>query len=323
MSTWAGCRGRGSALVPRSAGRTVAAMATEARWRIWAAAARPRTLPAAVAPVLVGTALAWRAGGFDALAASICLVFALLMQIGANFANDYFDFKHGVDTAERVGPRRAVAAGLVSPGAMHRAMWLTFGFAFVLGLSLVTWGGWWLVTIGVLSIVSGIAYTGGPWPLGHYGFGDLFVFIFFGLVAVCATYYVQTGSVSGETLLVAVAMGLLIVNILVVNNYRDVESDRRAGKRTLVVRCGRTFSRGQFVFGHLVACGVVILLAVGGYYSLAAALLVTPILVACGVVQWWKLRTAQTSTELITLLGWCGLYSAVYAVTLSVLIVAG
>lgn len=287
------------------------------------AAARPRTLPAAVAPVLVGTALAWRAGAFDALAASVCLVFALLIQIGANFANDYYDFKHGADTEERVGPRRAVATGGVKPAAMHRAMWLTFGAAFFLGLSLVAWGGWWLVVIGVLCIISGIAYTGGPWPLGYYGLGDLFVFVFFGLVAVCATFYVQAGTITGEAVLAAAAIGVLTVNILVVNNYRDVETDRKAGKHTLVVRWGKRFSEWQFAAAHVLACAIVIALALAGFFSLAAALLVTPILAGCGVVQWRALRGARKTEELIRLLGWCGAYVATYAVTLSVLIVAG
>ncbi len=298
-------------------------MPNESRGNPWLAAARPRTLPAAVAPVLVGTALAWRAGAFDARAAAVCLAFALLIQIGANFANDYYDHRHGADNADRVGPRRAVASGLVTPAAMRRAMWLVFGLAFVLGLTLVAWGGWWLVVVGVLCIASGIAYTGGPWPLGYYGLGDLFVFIFFGLVAVCATFYVQAGTLSREAVLAAVAVGLLTVNILVVNNYRDEETDRRAGKHTLVVRWGRGFARGQFAAAHLVACAIVIVLALEGFYSLVAALLVTPILAACGVVQWRALRAARTPAELITLLGWCGAYVATYAVTLSVLIVAG
>ncbi len=169
-----------------------------ARGQIWLAAARPRTLPAAVAPVLVGSALAWRDGVFDARAAGLCLVFGLLVQIGTNFANDYFDFVKGADTAARVGPRRAVAAGLIAPATMRAAMWAVFAAAFASGLGLIVWGGPWLVVIGVASIVCGIAYTGGPWPLGYHGLGDVFVFVFFGLVAVGATYFVQAGRVTIE-----------------------------------------------------------------------------------------------------------------------------
>ena len=191
-------------------------------------ASRPRTLPAAVAPVIVGTALAWRSGHVDWLAAAICLSFALLIQIGTNFANDYFDFVKGADTAARVGPRRAVAAGLVSPATMRRAMYGAFGLAFLVGLSLLAWGGWWLIGVGVASVVCGIAYTGGPYPLGYHGWGDVFVFIFFGLVAVGATFFVQAGWPTRDVWAVAVAIGALAANILVANNYRDVETDRVA-----------------------------------------------------------------------------------------------
>ena len=150
---------------------------------------------------MVGTALAWRDGSMDTAAAVLCLGFALLIQIGTNFANDYYDFVKGADTAARVGPRRAVAAGLIAPTTMRRAMWMMFATAFVCGLGLIAWGGPWLLVIGVASILCGIAYTGGPWPLGYHGLGDVFVFLFFGLVAVGATYFVQTGNVSNDALL--------------------------------------------------------------------------------------------------------------------------
>src|SRR5258708_10001677 len=208
-------------------------------FQIWLGASRPRTLPAAVAPVLVGSALAWRAGQFHPAAAALCLGFALFVQIGTNVANDYYDFIKGDDTAERVGPRRAVAAGLVSPATMRTAMILVFALAFAFGLGLLAWRGWELLVIGIASIASGIAYTGGPYPLAYHGWGDVFVFIFFGLVAVGTTAYVQTGVVGPEALLAGSAIGLLSVNILLVNNYRDVETDAKAGKRTLIVRFGR------------------------------------------------------------------------------------
>jgi 1,4-dihydroxy-2-naphthoate octaprenyltransferase len=222
-------------------------------WRHWLEAARPKTLPAAVIPVMVGTALAAAHGGAHFGRAVICLVFALLVQIGTNFANDYFDFVQGADTPARVGPRRAVAAGLIAPRAMLAATWLVLGVAFAVGLLLVREGGWLLLPVGIVSIVCAIAYTGGPFPLGYNGLGDLFVFIFFGLVAVGATFYVQVGVLTPDVVSCAAAVGLLAANILVANNYRDAETDSQAGKKTLVVRFGRRFALWQYGLSALFA----------------------------------------------------------------------
>lgn len=291
--------------------------------RIWMAAARPRTLPAAVAPVLVGTALAWHDGRANAGAAAACLVFALLIQIGTNFANDYFDFVKGADTAERVGPKRAVAAGWVTPATMRGATIGVFVAAFLAGLSLLPYGGWPLLIVGLASIASGVAYTGGPYPLGYNGLGDLFVFIFFGLVAVCATYFVQAGGITAEAWAAGCGVGVLSMNILVVNNYRDVETDARAGKRTTVVRFGRGFARGQFLVSHVIAIAVVAVLAARGttgWVCSAAAM------VFFGWMAWKqfrRLRAAKTPVELIALLGTTGGYLAIYAVVVSGLLVAG
>lgn len=277
---------------------------------VWWSAARPRTLPAAIAPVWVGAALAWREGKFDAAAASLCLGFALLIQIGTNFANDYYDFVQGADTAARVGPRRAVAAGLIAPATMKRAMWAVFAAAFALGLCLLGWGGPWLLAIGVASILCGIAYTGGPWPLGYHGLGDLFVFIFFGLVAVGATYFVQAGRWSAEALLAAVPIGLLAANILVVNNYRDAETDAVAGKRTLVVRFGRGAARAQFIGSLVVALAVPVIFRARG----ASAWVLLPLLtlpLAWSHVR--RLRESKTPSELIALLGDTGKLLALFA----------
>lgn len=285
------------------------------RWRIWISAARPRTLPAAVAPVIVGSGLAWRDGAFDAAAAAICLGFALLIQIGTNFANDYYDFVRGADTAARVGPRRAVAAGLVAPATMHRVMLAVFAAAFVLGLSLIAWGGPWLIAIGVASVVCGIAYTGGPWPLAYHGLGDVFVFLFFGLVAVLATYFVQAGHVTADGVLAAVAVGLLTTNILLVNNYRDADSDGAAGKRTLVVRLGRRAARAQFALSLLGAFAVPVVLSVRARSAWALLpLLLLP--VAASHVR--RLRQSTTPSELIALLGATGKLLAAYAVLFAV-----
>lgn len=228
-------------------------MSAPPAWRTWLEAARPRTLAAAVIPVITATALAAAHGAADYGKASICLAFGLLVQVGTNFANDYFDHQRGADTPDRVGPRRAVAAGLVAPAVMLRATALVLAFAFAVGLLLVREGGWILLPIGVVSIVCAVAYTGGPWPLGYNGLGDLFVFIFFGLVAVDATFYVQAGWVGPDATSCAAAIGLLAANILVANNYRDVDTDRRAGKRTLVVRFGRRFALWQYALSALVA----------------------------------------------------------------------
>lgn len=306
-------------------GRTTVRTVTtnESRWKIWLSAARPRTLPAAVAPVMVGSALAFEAGAFDGLAAGICLAFALLVQIGTNFANDYFDFIKGADTAARVGPRRAVAAGLVAPAAMKRAMTLTFALAFAVGSSLIAWGGWWLVVIGAASILSGLAYTGGPRPLGYLGLGDAFVFVFFGLVAVCATFYVQTGHVTADAVAAAAAIGALAANVLLVNNYRDAETDAAAGKRTLVVRLGKRFARAQFAAAHLVAGAVAAALAWRGLYHPVAGAIAAVIFVIAGHTQLRALQAARTPGELVRLLGRCSVYLAVYAVGLSLLVVTG
>ena len=283
---------------------------TPSRWLIWLDASRPRTLPAAFAPVLVGSALAWHDGKFDGRAAGLCLAFALLVQIGTNFANDYYDFIKGADNATRVGPRRAVAAGLIAPAVMRRAMLGVFAAAFLTGLGLIAWGGPGLLAVGVASILCGYAYTGGPWPLGYHELGDIFVFIFFGLVAVGATYFVQVGRVTAEVLLAAIAIGALSTNILVVNNYRDADTDGAAGKRTLVVRFGRRFARAQFVLSLLVALSmpVVFFLHTRRGWNLLPCLLAP--------MAWMhlrRLRESKTPSELIELLGATGKLLALYA----------
>lgn len=283
---------------------------------IWFSASRPRTLPAAVAPVLAASALAWRDGDFDGPAAFICLAFALLIQIGTNFANDYYDFVKGADTAERVGPRRAVASGLVRPATMKRVMIAVFVLAFATGLTLLGYGGWPLLVIGLASIVCGVAYTGGPYPLGYNGLGDVFVFVFFGLVAVGATYYVQAGMISSEAWIIGAGIGALAANILVVNNYRDVETDARAGKRTLVVRFGRRFALAQFVAAHGIACGALLAVALGEWHPLAVAA-GAAICVTAAWIQTRRLSRAAGPAELIRLLGATGMYLALYALVLA------
>lgn len=296
-------------------------MAEGAAWRHWLEAARPRTLPAAIIPVMVGTALAIAHRAADYGAAAICLGFAVLVQIGTNFANDYFDYVQGADTAERVGPRRAVAAGLIAPRTMLAATWLVLGLAFAVGLLLVRQGGWVLLPIGVVSIVCAIAYTGGPFPLGYNGLGDVFVFIFFGIVAVSATFYVQAGYVGSETLSCAATIGLLAANILVANNYRDVETDAKAGKKTLVVRFGRRFAVWQYGLSHLVAlaCPPALLLTGGYRWPILLPLVLSPL--AARLTQ--RLAGSSKPAEQIALLGRTALYLAAFGVLLSVGLVSG
>jgi 1,4-dihydroxy-2-naphthoate octaprenyltransferase len=289
-------------------------MSQPSHLQIWISAARPRTLPAAIAPVVAGSALAAHQGSFVLAAALTCLTFALLIQIGTNFANDYYDFIQGADTVERVGPRRAVAAGLVSASTKRMMMWIVFAVAFFVGLSLLKFGGWPLLVIGVASILCGIAYTGGPFPLGYNGLGDLFVFLFFGLVAVGATYFVQTGHLTAEAILIGAAIGLLAANILLVNNYRDVETDLKAGKRTLVVRYGRGFARTQFVISLAVALSLPLVLWARGF---SIWILLPSVLLPLGVKHWYRLRTANSPKELILLLGDTGKLLALYSILLS------
>ena len=246
----------------RDATRLPRVMSTEvSRRRAWVIAARPQTLPAAAAPVIVGVGLALRAGAFAPLPAPAALVGAALIQVGTNFANDYYDAIQGADTDDREGFTRVVASGLIEPAEVKRAMWLTFAAAILVGTYLVAVGGVPILVIGLASVAAGIAYTGGPYPLGYHGLGDLFVFVFFGVIAVTGTYYVQAAALVGEafplwtpdgtvTLAAVVAslpIAALSTNILVVNNVRDLEEDAATGKRTLAVRFGYGFSRAQYV----------------------------------------------------------------------------
>jgi 1,4-dihydroxy-2-naphthoate octaprenyltransferase len=227
---------------------------TPSRLSIWIEAARPKTLWAAVAPVVIGTALACDEGGFASLPAIAALVGAILIQIGTNFANDYYDFTKGADEGERLGPTRATQAGLVAPESMKRATMIAFALAIGVGVYLVYVGGWPIVTIGLLSVFFGVIYTAGPFALGYKGLADLFVLLFFGPVAVGGTYYVQTLTITPEVLILGLAPGLLSVALLTVNNLRDIDNDRQSGKRTLAVRCGQRFAQGEFVACLVLAC---------------------------------------------------------------------
>jgi 1,4-dihydroxy-2-naphthoate octaprenyltransferase len=209
-------------------------------------AARPRTLPAAIAPVLVGTALAGSEGTFRPLAFAAALIGSVFIQIGTNLSNDYSDARRGADTEERLGPVRVTAGGLVPPRKVLVATWLAFGIAVAAGIYLIAIAGWELLLVGAASIAAGVLYTGGPRPYGYEGLGELFVFGFFGIVAVAGSYYVQTDQLRGLAFTLAVPVGVLAAAILMVNNIRDIETDRRAGKRTFAVRLGRHRARRTF-----------------------------------------------------------------------------
>ena len=232
--------------------------------QVWIPAARLRTLPAAIVPVVVGTACAYATGHIAWGPALAALAGSLAIQIGTNFANDVFDAEKGADGPDRIGPVRAVAAGLISAAAMKRAMIAAFGVATLLGLYLVAASGWPVIAIGLASIVSGVAYTGGPWPLGYHGLGDVFVMIFFGFVAVCGTAFVQLGSVPCLAIAAAIPVGALATAILVVNNIRDRATDVRAGKRTLAVRFGRRAALVEYAALLAVAYAIPLGLAVTG-----------------------------------------------------------
>ncbi|RYG49780.1 1,4-dihydroxy-2-naphthoate polyprenyltransferase [bacterium] len=247
--------------------------------KVWSLAIRPRTLPAATAPVLVGTAQAVHDGRFTAGPALAALVGALLIQIVSNLANDLFDFKKGADTEARVGPIRVTQAGLISQRGIATGLVLCICLAVLVGCYLVWVGGWPVVAIGVISLLCALAYTGGPFPLGYIGLGEVFVFIFFGPVAVAGTYYVQSLTFSPLAVLAGVPVGLLCANILVVNNVRDIETDRVAGKNTLAARFGREFGVGLYIANLILAGAALVATAfwVGALSPIFVALCLLPI----------------------------------------------
>jgi 1,4-dihydroxy-2-naphthoate octaprenyltransferase len=236
--------------------------------RIWVMAARLRTLPAAVAPVLVGTSLALGAGEFHPLAFVAALLGAVFIQVGTNLSNDYSDARRGADTEDRLGPVRVTAGGLVPPKQVLIATYATFGLAVLCGVYLVAVAGPELIAVGAASILAGVLYTGGPRPYGYEGLGEVFVFLFFGVVAVTGSYFVQVQELPWQAFGCAVPVGLLASAILVVNNVRDIDTDRRAGKRTLAVRLGRERTRGLYTA------------------MVAAAFVSAPVLWALGMSPW-------------------------------------
>lgn len=268
-------------------------------WRVWTAAIRPATLTAGAVPVVVGTALAYSDGALQPLAALAALAGALWLQIGCNLANDLFDARSGADSADRLGPARATQRGWLTERQVATGAWISLALATVTGLYLVAVGGWPIVAIGLASLVCAVAYTGGPFPLGYHGLGDLFVFLFFGPVAVGGTYWVQAHALPWTVGAAGVAVGLMATAILVVNNLRDRHTDACAGKRTLAVRLGARATRLQYT--GLLCAGVTIPVAVaamdparsGWLLVLAAAPLATR-----RALRLWRTDGAALNPEL-------------------------
>lgn len=260
-------------------------MAALRRWQAWILAARVRTLTAMAAPILVGLGLALAAGRFRPLPAVATLLAGLLIQVGTNIANDYFDHLKGADTPDRAGGVRVTQAGLLPAESVRRGIWVTFGLALLVGTYLAAVGGWPIVIIGLASIAAGVAYTAGPVPIGYVGLGDLFTFVFFGPVAVTGTYYLQTGAAGAPAVLAGIGVGAVVTAILVVNNLRDLPTDARAGKRTLAVRIGTHATRFEYVM--LLALGAVVPMAgwAAGAWRGTAALAVAAFVIAAGPVR--------------------------------------
>lgn len=230
----------------------------KSRLAAWVEASRPKTLFASLSPVIVGCALAYRDGAFNPIPAILCVFVALLAQIASNFANDYFDYKKGADRDDRLGPERAVASGWITPRSMLKATFITLGLSCLCGCMLIFYGGWWLLPIGIAMAICVFAYSAGPYPLSYYGMGDVFVLIFYGIVPVCFTYFVQANAFSFLGFILSLAVGLLGINILVVNNYRDYEQDKESRKYTTIVMFGRTFGRFFYLINGILAILIIL-----------------------------------------------------------------
>ncbi len=239
---------------------------TPVGWRLWLVAIRPRILPASVSPILVGTGVAIHEGGFRWAAALAAMLTAMLLQIVSNLANDVFDFHKGADQA-RLGPTRMTQSGIISARRMLIATWVAAGLAMLAGLYLVWIGGWPILALGLVALLAAFAYTAGPFPLGYHGLGEVFVIIFFGFAAVTGSAYVQTGDITGLALVAALPKGALIAAIIVVNNLRDINTDRATHKRTVAVRIGVAWTRVEYALFLIIALATPIGLALAGDLS--------------------------------------------------------
>lgn len=262
--------------------------------RHWIEAMRLRTLPVSVAGVIAGTGCAIMTGSFKAIPALLCLTFAILAQVAANFGNEYYDFKNGIDKKGRAGFRRGVTEGEISPKAMKTATFITLGIAAAVGCTMLIYGPWWLIIAGILIMCFALAYSAGPYPLSHHGLGDIAVIIFFGIVPVVLTWYLQTSSwdSAGPVAATSLAIGLLAANVLVVNNYRDMEDDASVGKRTTVVIFGRKVMSVVYILSGFIAMSVMIPV----WLCLPVWVLVVPfIYLTLHVKTWYRLRQSVGS----------------------------
>lgn len=279
--------------------------------KAWIEAMRLRTLPVSVAGVVMAVAYALADGVFSLLPAVLCMVFAVLAQIASNFANEYFDYRDGLDRVGRDGPRRGVTEGDITPGAMKAATFLTLGAACAVGLSLILWGGWWLLPAGVAIAIGAMAYSAGPWPLSRHGLGEVAVVFFFGIVPVNLTYYVMAGGFTQAVFAGSLAIGLMGANVLVVNNYRDAGDDSAVGKHTLATIFGRRTASTLYLLNGAAAAALMLL-------SQPRAEWITIVYIAAHVAIWRQLER-RTGRALNPLLGMTAMLMALYAIAFLIL----
>lgn len=271
------------------------------RFRVWFLAARPKTWIASISPVLIGTVLAYHEGNFSSFVFSMTLLFSLLIQVGTNFANDYFDYIKGADTSERKGPKRAVEQGWISPRSMLVASLFVFLTSFLIAIPLMLKAGWWSYPLALSAIALGLLYTGGSKPLGYLGLGELVVFIFFGPIAVLGTYYLQSSSLNVPIFIASLAPAFLSCAILIANNLRDEKTDRIANKKTLVVRLGRLFGSFEYTLSILFASSIPFFLVL--FFKAPPLILGASLILPASYPLVKKSFLFQDASELIPLLG--------------------
>jgi 1,4-dihydroxy-2-naphthoate polyprenyltransferase len=269
-------------------------------FKAWILASRPKTLAAGSVPVIVASALAAHDGMFNLVPAILCLFFALLAQIASNFSNDYFDYKKKTDNEDRLGPARAVSSGWIDPGMMLVGIFVTITVACLFGMGLIWYGGWEMIIVGIVCVVSLLAYTAGPWPLAYNGLGDVFVLVFFGFVAVIFSNYVQTQLITPQAFICGGAVGLAAVNILILNNYRDRETDKKSNKKTTIVIFGEKFGRRFYLINGFISCILCLLfIAEGSYFAAFLPLLY----LIPHILTWKKMVAIDKGKALNPLLG--------------------
>lgn len=276
---------------------------------------RLRTLPVSVAGVICAFAYAAMSQTVDWLPGVLCLLFAVLAQIASNFANEYYDYKSGLDKAGRVGPRRGVTEGDITPAEMKYATFGVLGVACAIGCSLIYWGGWWLIAVGILIAVGVLAYSTGPYPLSHHGLGEIAVVFFFGIIPVNMTYYLMCGVWTWQVALASLSIGLLGANVLIVNNYRDMDDDREVGKRTLCVIFGRKVVSILYLINGIVA----ILLTTKTWLDLDSIYM--PVASVVFIFSMWKNLRRKSGSQLNSLLGETAMFMLAYTLTLFVLVI--